>query len=150
MPVKTQKILKDIADECIAVRFRMLNRMITQIFDEALRPFEIKASQLNILVAVATYGPVSSRQLCVVLHMDASTFSRAVSRIKKRGWLDTEPSGEGKILLIRMTEPGIKKIREIYPAWKKAQETAQTLLGKSATTAITDAGNRQLLNGMTK
>ena len=40
-------------------------------------------------------------------------------------------------------------IRQIYPAWKEAQEKALGLLGDKAAEAIASAGNRQLLEGMT-
>ena len=91
----TQKMVNSIATNCLSVRLRLMNRMVGAIYDEALRPHSIKASQLNILVAVSAFGKVTSRQLCQVLHMDPSTFSRAVARLKKNRWLQVEPSGEG-------------------------------------------------------
>ena len=33
---------------CLAVRLRLLNRVVTNLFDDALRPHGVKASQLNI------------------------------------------------------------------------------------------------------
>jgi hypothetical protein len=42
-----------IAQDCIAVRMRLLNRVVTKIYDDALRPLGIKTSQLNILVVTA-------------------------------------------------------------------------------------------------
>ena len=38
-----------IAKTCIAVRMRMLNRLVTNVYDEALRPLGLKVSQMNIL-----------------------------------------------------------------------------------------------------
>src|SRR3954451_12375489 len=38
-----------IAGECIAVRVRLINRVVTAIYDEALRPFGLRVSQANIL-----------------------------------------------------------------------------------------------------
>ncbi|MFC1515325.1 MarR family winged helix-turn-helix transcriptional regulator [Thermodesulfobacteriota bacterium] len=146
---ETEKILKHIVGDCLAVRLRMLNRMVTAIYDEALRPHDIRVTQANILVAVSAYGPATVQQLCRVLHMDTSTLSRAVARIKIKGWLDTEPSGDGKILKIRATPPGFEMIRQFYPAWKGAQEKAAALLGDTAAEAIAAAGNRHLLEGMT-
>jgi DNA-binding MarR family transcriptional regulator len=52
--------------------------------------------------------------------MDASTFSRAISRLKAKLWIEIEPSGEGKVLLIRVGSPGREKIKCIYPDWQKA------------------------------
>ena len=142
-------LVKEIALNCSSVRLRLLNRVVGAIFDEALRPHEIRASQLNILVAVAAYGPVTSQQLCRVLHMDASTFSRAISRLKAKLWLEIEPSGEGKVLLIRVGSTGLEKIKCVYSDWQEAQEKAASVLGDSTVEKINAAGDRYLLKGMT-
>ena len=144
-----QEILKQITGDCIAVRLWMLNRIVTGIFDETLRPHGIRGSQVNILVAASAFGPSTVRELCRVLHMDASTLSRAIARMKNRGWVVSEPSGDGKILRIRTTTQGLEMIRQIYPPWKEAQKKALGLLGDKAAEAIASAGNRQLLEGMT-
>ncbi len=144
-----QELVKKIALNCYSVRLRLLNRVVGSIFDEALRPHEIRASQLNILVAVAAYGPVTSQQLCRVLHMDASTFSRALSRLKAKLWIETEPSGEGKVLLIRIGTQGLEIIKAVYPDWQMAQEKTAAMLGESTAEMISSSGNRYLLKGMT-
>ena len=38
---------------------RLLNRTVTSIFDEALRPLGVRVSQLNALMVVAQHGPIS-------------------------------------------------------------------------------------------
>ena len=148
-PEDFQDLVKEIALNCYSVRLRLLNRVVGAIFDEALRPHKIRASQLNILVAVAAYGPVTSQQLCRVLHMDTSTFSRALSRLRAKRWVETEPSGEGKVLLIRIATQGLEKIKHVYPDWQKAQEKAADVLGESTVEKISASGDRYLLKGMT-
>ena len=39
-----------ISKTCIAVRMRLLNRVVTNLYDDALRPFGLKVSQLLIAV----------------------------------------------------------------------------------------------------
>ena len=143
-----QDLVKKIALNCYSVRLRLLNRVVGAIFDEALRPHQIRASQLNILVAVAAYGPVTSQQLCRVLYMDASTFSRAINRLKAKLWIETEPSGEGKVLLIKAGQKGLEKIKCVYPDWQQAQEKVAAVLGASTVEKISASGDRYLLNGM--
>jgi len=145
-----QKMVNSIATNCLSVRLRLMNRMVGAIYDEALRIHGIKASQLNILVAVSAFGRVNSRQLCQVLHMDPSTLSRAVGRLKRSGWLQVQPSGEGKILKIEVTREGAKKIEQVYPDWKKAQARAAETLGPSMSEMLIASGNKHLLGGMTR
>src|ERR1700687_5247207 len=64
-----------IARECIAVRMRLLNRVVTKVYDDALRPLGLKISQANILVAAWKLGLVNPLKLCQILHLDASTLS---------------------------------------------------------------------------
>ena len=52
-----------VARECIAVRVRLINRVITALYDEALRPHGLRVSQANILVAVAHLALDPGRQL---------------------------------------------------------------------------------------
>ena len=147
--VAHQKMVNSIAANCLSVRLRLINRMVGAIYDEALRPHGIKASQLNILVAVSGFGRVTSRQLCQVLQMDTSTFSRAVARMKNKKWLQVEPSGEGKILKIEVTKAGFKKIEQVYPDWQRAQAKAVEALGESTSEMIIASGNKHLLGGIT-
>jgi DNA-binding MarR family transcriptional regulator len=145
-----KKMVNSIATNCLSVRLRLLNRKVGFIYDEALRFHGIRASQLNILVAVSAFGRVTSRQLCRVLHMDTSTFSRAVARLKKNRWLQVEPSGEGKILKIEVTNEGFKIIEQVYADWQRAQEKAVEALGESTAEMIIASGNKHLLGGMTR
>ena len=62
-----QETADRMAHECIAVRVRLINRVITALYDEALRPFELRISQANILAAIAKMGearPPRFRKSC--------------------------------------------------------------------------------------
>src|ERR1700682_3923563 len=41
-----------IASECICSRLRLLNRVVSSIYDEALRPYRLEISQLSLLIAI--------------------------------------------------------------------------------------------------
>lgn len=146
----SQKMVNSIATNCLSVRLRLMNRLVGAIYDEALRSHGIKASQLNILVAASAFGRVTSQQLCQVLHMDPSTFSRAAGRLRKKQWLQVQPSGEGKILKIEVTQKGFKTIEQVYPDWERAQAKAAEALGESTSKMIIASGNKYLLGGMTR
>ena len=127
-----------------------MNRKVGAIYEKALRPHGIRASQLNILVAVSAFGPVTSQQVCRVLHMDTSTFSRAMTRLKKKAWLEVKPSGDGKILKIEITPAGFEKMEQVYPAWEEAQAKAIEIMGASTSETIMASGNKHLLGGITR
>src|SRR5881409_628547 len=57
MDKATTSSIDTIARTCIAVRLRLLNRVVTNFYDDALRPLGLKVSQLNILIVTAKPGP---------------------------------------------------------------------------------------------
>ena len=53
MDKATTTSIDTISRTCIAVRLRLLNRVVTNFYDDALRPLGLKVSQLNILIRSA-------------------------------------------------------------------------------------------------
>ena len=43
-------MIETVARECIANKVRLLNRAVTAIYDETLRPHGLKISQMSVLV----------------------------------------------------------------------------------------------------
>src|ERR671918_3157151 len=119
---RMQATIDRIAGECVAVRLRMLNRVITNIYDEALRSLELKVSQMNILVAAAKMGTARPLEVCEYLHLDVSTLSRNVERMKARGWLEVVPDKDGRSQPFQLTSQGRKLLDKAVPAWNEAQE----------------------------
>src|SRR5436190_17804446 len=124
-----QAMIDRIAGECIAVRLRMLNRIITNIYDDALRSLDLKVSQMNILVAAAKMGTARPSEVCEHLHLDVSTLSRNVERMKARGWLEVVPDADGRSQPFRLTPHGRKLLETAVPAWSKAQQQVKKVLG---------------------
>ena len=121
-----------IARTCIAVRLRRLNRVVTNLYDNALRPHGLKASQLNLLVVAAKLGLARPAQVCEILQLDASTLSRNVERMRSAGWLEVVPADDGRAQPFRLTRAGQRLIDEAFPAWKQAQRRAAKMLGADA------------------
>ncbi len=143
MATRTKKQIEDtIAQECLAVRLRMLNRVITNIYDDALRPLGVKTSQLNILVVTARAGLAKPAEVCHVLQLDTSTLSRNVERMKTKGWLEVVPDEDGRAQPFRLTAKGKKLLERSKPAWEQAQQKARELLGGDAIAVINDAVTR--------
>ncbi len=138
----TKTLIDTIAGECIAVRMRMLNRVVTNIYDDALRPLGVKVSQMNILVAAGKMGTARPAEVCERLHLDVSTLSRNVERMKARGWLEVIPDEDGRAQPFRLTDQGRKLLEKAAPAWKKAQRQAKSLLGEGIVDLLGQAVGR--------
>jgi hypothetical protein len=84
-------VIDGIARNCIALRLRLLNRVVTNLYNDALRPLGLTVSQLSILIVTAMLGLALPTQVCGIFLLDASTFSRNVDRMRRHGWLEVAP-----------------------------------------------------------
>ena len=138
-----QAMIDKVASECVAVRLRMLNRVITNIYDDALRSLDLKVSQMNILVAAAKMGTARPIQVCEYLQLDVSTLSRNVERMKARGWLEVVPDEEdGRSQPFRLTPQGRKLLEKAVPAWSEAQQQVKKVLGDGFVEQLNQAMKR--------
>src|SRR5215472_1952968 len=125
----TASSIDTIARRCIAVRLRLLNRVVTNLYDDALRPLGLKVSQLNILIVTAKLGLARPAQVCEILQLDASTLSRNVKPLQAHGWLEVVPEEDARAQPFRLTLQGKRLIEKAVPAWEQAQRQAADLLG---------------------
>jgi DNA-binding MarR family transcriptional regulator len=133
---QVSKLAKAVAAECLAGRVRLLNRVITNIYDHALQPLGIKINQANILVMLTLTDQASSVDIARVLVMEKSTVSRNVERMRKKGWIDVADKGEALSQAITVTPKGRKLLMAAHVEWKKAQKQATELLGKEGVAAV--------------
>jgi DNA-binding MarR family transcriptional regulator len=121
--------VEQIAQECIAVQLRTLTRAVTRIYNRALRPFGLTISQMNILVAVSYLGEARQQDVCRVLHLDKSTLSRDVERMRANGWIENLTGDDARTSLLHVTTAGKKLLEKTNSAWQYAQQEAVALLG---------------------
>lgn len=130
-----------IAGECLAVRVRALNRAVTSLYDEALRPHGLRVNQLNLLVAVARLGTARPGDLCRILRMEKSTLSRDVEVMRRNGWLEVIEEG-GRARPVRLSSQGQSLLERVVPAWHQAQGQARRLLGDDGSEAVLAMAHR--------
>src|SRR5262245_26640164 len=134
--------IETIVRECIAVRVRLLNRVVTSLYDDALRPLGLKVSQLNVLVVTAKLGLAQPAKVCDLLHLDTSTPSRNVERMRAKGWLEVVPGEVARTQPFRLTAQGRRLLQKAVPAWEQAQRQAGELLGEDGVALLTNTASR--------
>jgi len=134
--------IEEIATSCVAKRLRLLNRVVTNIYDDVLRPLDLKVSQMNILVAAAKMGTARPIEVCEHLHLDVSTLCRNVERMKGRGWLEVVPEEDGRSQPFRLTSQGRKLLEKAVPAWSEAQQQVKKVLGDGFVEQLNEAMKR--------
>jgi DNA-binding MarR family transcriptional regulator len=134
-------VIKSMSQQCIAVRIRLLSRIVTNIYDSALSPFGVKLNQISILVFVHLAGEVGYDALCRRLKMEKSTASRNIERMKKRGWLKIVTIKKERRKLLRLTPAGEVLLGKVQEAWEDAQEKALSLLGEEGAEVLCNIAN---------
>lgn len=132
---------KRISSNCIGARVRILNRAISRIYDDQIRPYGIKFSQMNILTVITLHGPIQQKEVVKILSLEKSTLSRNIALMESKGWLKSQ-SGERNNHLLEVTPKGQELLVSAAPAWAKAQEQVTALLGVETATDLRQAADR--------
>lgn len=138
-----RRTVKRVGPECVGFTARLLSRVITGVYDEALAELRLTVSQFSALHAIANREGTRPAELAKLLAMDESTVSRNVARMRARGWLHLEPGdADRRSHQIKITEKGITLLRRSYPAWQKAEDQLTELLGQEKVAALTSIVDR--------
>ena len=119
---------RDAVAACAVMNLRQATRVITAFFDDELRSTGLRATQLNILMAVEVARPATVSGLADILAMDRTTLTRNLQLLRRRGLI--EP-GE-----IALTARGRKAAATAMPHWERAQATVVRTLGEKRWSAI--------------
>ena len=136
MSSKPDPELRRVAGQCLARKVRQASRHLTALYDEALRPHGLKASQLNVLVAVGAFGTAGPAQLVRALDLEKSTVSRGAERLAASGWLEVLADPAERGLRYRLTAKGRALLARALPDWERAEAEARRRLGREGVAAL--------------
>ena len=126
---EAREIARQMSQECVARRLRQVNRTITRLYDEALRPHGLTVNQLNILAVVISEKQIRPGQLGQSLGMEKSTVSRTVDRMVKKDWLKVAQGEDSRTQLLSATAKGRKLLLSVTPIWDDLQAGVLTDTG---------------------
>jgi len=106
---------------CAFANIRLLGRVVTTFYDEALKPADIRASQLALLWAILACEPVEMGRLGDVTQTDQTTLSRTVDKLRQAGLVAIERAQDRRVRLLRLTAKGRQKFARAMPLWEEAQ-----------------------------
>jgi len=106
---------------CAVMNLRQASRVVTAFFDDELRAAGLRATQLNILMAIEVGAPRSVSAIAEILATDRTTMTRNLQLLRKRGLIDNER--------IALTAKGRSTAAAALPLWERAQATVVDTLG---------------------
>ena len=128
MHKSNNSLAHEIAENCVAVRIRKLNRMITAIYDDSFREFGLTVAQFNLLVAIGSFDKVSPKIVGQILSLEKSSLSRNIEKMKTRGWVETFPAQDLRSHDLALTSTGAVLLRRAKPAWDQAQAKSKEIV----------------------
>src|SRR4029077_1949748 len=96
----------DRGPECVFANVRLLGRVVTSYYDEALKPVDLRASKLRLMWAVLASEPVEMGRLGNVTQTDQTTLSRTVDKLRQAGLVGIETGDDRRVRLLRLTAKG--------------------------------------------
>ena len=112
--------------------FRRTSRALTQLYEEAIRPLGLRATQLTILQALSRAGEVSQGQLGEMLAMDSTSLTRTLAIMRRQGWIIERRGEDRRERWLRMSKGGEAQLRRVLPVWEKVQRRLRGQLGEQA------------------
>lgn len=126
------------AHRCVALRARRLSRLVTRLFEEALRDEPVTLPQFTLVGATILKGPLSPAQLARELDLDKSTLSRNLRLLERAGLLRCEEAAGGVGQRIHPTDRGRRVFVRALPAWRAAQARAVEAMGAGVIERLDD------------
>jgi DNA-binding MarR family transcriptional regulator len=127
------------AEACLATRVRQLSRIITRVYDDAMRPLGITASQYTLLAQLAARDSITAVEIGHELDIEKSTLSRNLKRLLALGHINMDPPAGRRGRGLHLTGKGQAVLRDAFPIWQDAQKRTIGVIG---------ADSRPVLDGL--
>jgi len=132
-------IAETTAGACLATRVRQLSRIITRVYDDAMRPLGITASQYTLLAQLAARDSITAVEIGHELDIEKSTLSRNLKRLLALGHIIMDPPAGRRGRGLHLTPKGQVILKDAFPVWQDAQKRAVSAMG---------AESRNVLDGL--
>jgi len=114
---------------CTGALMRRTMRRLSQHYDEALRPLNLKLTQYSVLANLAAHPDSNITDLADVLEMDRTTLTRNLGPLQRRGLVEIRAGSNPRNRAVSLTPQGKDLLRTAMPAWRSAEERIRAQLG---------------------
>ena len=118
--------------KCNCLSLRQATRRVTQLYDQALAPVDLRATQYSLLYQIGQLGPIALNPLAEIMVMDRATLGHNVRPLEARGLVSLAVGKDRRSREVSVTETGRDLIVEAKPLWQAAQDAFEAEIGKDA------------------
>ena len=119
----------EILATCACLHLRKATRVVTQLYDEGLRPIGLRSTQLPILATLAAHGALSVTDLAGRLVLDRTTLIRNLRPLQRRGLIEVGREDGKRTPWAALTTAGHEAAAAAVPLWARTQTRVTDELG---------------------
>ena len=124
------------SETCLATRVRQLSRIVTRVYDDALRPLGITGSQYTLLAQLAARDSITAVEIGHDLDIEKSTLSRNLKRLLSLGHIAMDPPAGRRGRGLHLTPKGQVVLKEAFPIWQDAQKKTVGAMGSDSRSVL--------------
>lgn len=114
----------------LAFNVRAASRVVTQVYDNALKGLGISSTQFSLLGAIEWGDMASVTELSNRLKMERSTLSRGLFYLCHYGFIENYFGKDRRYKIYRLTEKGKKTLESAVLLWDQLQFKIISLVGR--------------------
>jgi DNA-binding MarR family transcriptional regulator len=127
----------DIDPRCSCLLLRRASRLVTQLYDEHLRPVGLRVTQFSLLATLRHGDGTPLGELAARLSMDRTTLTRTLKPLQDAGLVETRADPEDRRRTrLGLTPAGREALRAAVPHWRDAQRALRGRLGDTTVRAL--------------
>ena len=88
---------------CACASLRRASRALTQLYDEAVRPYGLRVTQFTVLQVLDRVGEIGQGRLSEILAMDSTSLSRTLKLLEQNAWIGISPGEDRRERRIRLS-----------------------------------------------
>lgn len=115
---------------CTCFNLRKAMRVVTKLYDEALKPSGLRATQFSLLATAIGREPIGITELADALVTDRTTLTRNLKPLLNQNLLEIVDGDDQRQRLIAVTSKGKITLTEALPLWREAQARLISMLGQ--------------------
>ncbi len=146
MVIDKEKCL-EMAQSCACFHLRRASRLVSQAFDQELKPSGLKVTQFTLLSVFVLHEDMAISKVARILGMDRTTLSRNLKLLEKMGLINLEPGEDRREQRVKVTEKGERAFWEAGMLWEKAQKKAMAGIGPEKWAEV-QAGLNLMVRGL--
>jgi DNA-binding MarR family transcriptional regulator len=127
---------------CGCATLRRAARAVTQLYDEALRPLDMRITEFTILQVLDRVGTITHGTMAEVLAMDSTTLSRTLKLVERGGGIAAVPGKDRRERHYQITRKGKKQLERALPAWEEVQRRLQKAMGPAGWAQLVAASDQ--------